>query len=38
MPKSIQFRHFPAVYRFVVATDEVRILAIRLQREVGFLP
>jgi plasmid stabilization system protein ParE len=27
-----------ALYRFVVARDEVRILAIRHQRELGFLP
>jgi plasmid stabilization system protein ParE len=27
-----------AVYRFVVWRDEVRILAIRHQRELGFLP
>ena len=27
-----------ALYRFVIARDEVRILAIRHQREVGFLP
>ena len=27
-----------AVYRFVIARDEVRILAIRRQREVGLLP
>jgi plasmid stabilization system protein ParE len=27
-----------ALYRFVISTDEVRILAIRHQREVGFLP
>ena len=29
---------YVALYRFVVATDEVRILAIRHQREVGFQP
>ncbi len=29
---------YVALYRFVVLTDEVRILAIRHQREVGFLP
>ena len=29
---------YVAFYRFVVSTDEVRILAIRHQREVGFLP
>jgi len=29
---------YVALYRFVVARDEVRILAIRHQREVGFLP
>jgi plasmid stabilization system protein ParE len=27
-----------ALYRFVVARDEVRILALRHQREVGFIP
>ena len=29
---------YVALYRFVVSRDEVRILAIRHQREVGFLP
>jgi plasmid stabilization system protein ParE len=29
---------YVALYRFVVTTDEVRILAIRHQREVGFRP
>lgn len=29
---------YMALYRFVVASDEARILAIRHQREVGFLP
>jgi plasmid stabilization system protein ParE len=29
---------YVALYRFVTARDEVRILAIRHQREVGFLP
>ena len=29
---------YVALYRFVVARDVVRILAIRHQREVGFLP
>lgn len=29
---------YVALYRFVVARDEVRILAIRHQRELGFLP
>jgi plasmid stabilization system protein ParE len=29
---------YVALYRFVVAVDEVRILAIRHQRELGFLP
>jgi plasmid stabilization system protein ParE len=29
---------YVALYRFVVSTDEVRILAIRHQREVGFIP
>ena len=27
-----------AIYRFVIARDEVRILAIRHQREMGYLP
>jgi plasmid stabilization system protein ParE len=27
-----------ALYRFVVARDEVRILALRHQREIGFVP
>ena len=29
---------YVALYRFVVSLDEVRILAIRHQRELGFLP
>ena len=29
---------YVALYRFVIARDEVRILALRLQRELGFLP
>jgi plasmid stabilization system protein ParE len=29
---------YVALYRFVVARDEVRVLAIRYQREMGFLP
>jgi plasmid stabilization system protein ParE len=29
---------YVALYRFAIARDEVRILAIRHQREVGFLP
>jgi plasmid stabilization system protein ParE len=29
---------YVALYRFVISTDEVRILAIRHQREVGFRP
>jgi plasmid stabilization system protein ParE len=29
---------YVALYRFVVSTDAVRILAIRHQREVGFIP
>jgi plasmid stabilization system protein ParE len=29
---------YVALYRFVISTDEVRILAIRHQREVGFVP
>ena len=27
-----------ALYRFVVARDEVRVLAVRHQRELGFVP
>jgi addiction module RelE/StbE family toxin len=27
-----------ALYRFVIASDELRVLAIRHQREIGFLP
>jgi len=27
-----------ALYRFIVPQDEVRVLAIRHQREIGFLP
>jgi plasmid stabilization system protein ParE len=27
-----------ALYRFVVPQDEVRVLAIRHQREIGFVP
>ena len=27
-----------ALYRFVIPQDEVRVLAIRNQREIGFLP
>ena len=27
-----------AVYRFLVTSDEVRVLAIRRQREIGFIP
>jgi plasmid stabilization system protein ParE len=27
-----------AVYRFLVTSDEVRVLAIRHQREIGFIP
>ncbi len=27
-----------ALYRFVVVRDEVRILALRHQREIGFIP
>lgn len=27
-----------ALYRFVVQQDEVRLLALRLQREIGYLP
>ena len=29
---------YVALYRFVVSADEIRILAIRHQREVGFQP
>jgi plasmid stabilization system protein ParE len=29
---------YVALYRFVVARDEVRLLAIRHQREIGFVP
>ena len=29
---------YVALYRFVIGRDEVRILAIRHQRELGFLP
>jgi plasmid stabilization system protein ParE len=29
---------YVALYRFIVSTDEVRILAIRHQQEVGFIP
>ena len=29
---------YVALYRFVISKDEVRILAIRHQREIGFLP
>ncbi|MGP8032672.1 MAG: type II toxin-antitoxin system RelE/ParE family toxin [Steroidobacteraceae bacterium] len=29
---------YVALYRFVIARDEARVLAIRYQREVGFLP
>jgi plasmid stabilization system protein ParE len=29
---------YVALYRFVIGADEVRILAIRHQREVGFIP
>ena len=29
---------YVALYRFVISSDEVRILGIRHQREVGFLP
>jgi plasmid stabilization system protein ParE len=29
---------YVALYRFVVSTDEIRILAIRHQREIGFVP
>jgi plasmid stabilization system protein ParE len=29
---------YVALYRFVIGHDEVRILALRYQRELGFLP
>jgi len=29
---------YVALYRFVIARDEVRVLALRHQRELGFLP
>ena len=29
---------YVALYRFVISRDEVRVLAIRHQRELGFLP
>jgi addiction module RelE/StbE family toxin len=29
---------YVALYRFVISSDEVRILAIRHQREIGFVP
>jgi len=29
---------YVALYRFVVQQDEVRVLALRHQREIGFLP
>jgi addiction module RelE/StbE family toxin len=29
---------YVALYRFVITKDEVRILAIRHQREIGYLP
>jgi plasmid stabilization system protein ParE len=29
---------YVALYRFVIARDEVRILALRHQRELGYLP
>jgi plasmid stabilization system protein ParE len=29
---------YVALYRFVVSRDEVRLLALRHQREIGFLP
>jgi plasmid stabilization system protein ParE len=29
---------YVALYRFVISSDEARILAIRHQREVGYLP
>ncbi len=29
---------YVALYRFVISSDQVRVLAIRHQREVGFLP
>jgi plasmid stabilization system protein ParE len=29
---------YVALYRFVISTDKVRILAIRHQREIGYVP
>jgi addiction module RelE/StbE family toxin len=29
---------YVALYRFVISIDEVRVLAIRHQREIGFIP
>jgi len=29
---------YVALYRFVISADEVRILAIRHQREIGYVP
>ena len=29
---------YVAIYRFVIARDEVRVLAIRHQRDIGYLP
>lgn len=29
---------YVALYRFVISRDEIRVLAIRHQRELGFLP
>jgi plasmid stabilization system protein ParE len=29
---------YVAIYRFVISRDEVRVLAIRHQRELGYLP
>ena len=37
---NISYGHsgYVALYRFVISIDEVRILAIRHQREVGYIP
>jgi addiction module RelE/StbE family toxin len=37
---TISYGHsgYIALYRFIISTDEIRILAIRHQREVGFSP
>ena len=35
---SYGYSGYVALYRFVISIDEVRILAIRHQREVGYIP